>query len=596
MKKFAKPMKIATVFIAIALIIPSLVGIYNFLINRETKTVLLKIDGEKIYKEDFDVKYSELAERIKTIETSIKESKNIKDEDYKALPEEIVKGYVLTSFIQEKLNDILSNNLGIKVSKKEVTDKYSEYETQLGGNKNLVLALQQQGFTVEAFREEIKSQLIDEKRLEEIKSKITITDEELMQTYDTLKYSTYVDKTFEESKEEIRETLLNNKATIYQSSMLENILDNAKFVYEDETIKPVVDKLLEVIYEDGEYKLKLINVISEYINSYVEMGLGANDEFNSKFKDLLKEDLSKQIRIKDAALKENIKLNEDLLPRFQLQYILNDYVSYLYKTYNPEESEMKAVFESNRSEFNIQNTVSGNIIGKTFTPTEEDFKNFEAKAKEIKESITKDNFEAKAKELSKDPGSATNGGNLGKADINNYVAEFRDAISKANVGDIIGPVKTQFGYHIIEILSKDETNPNMVDARHILIIPEATFGKKQAQKEVDEIKALIESGKLTWEEISANKTTKYSGFDIFDTFSKVTKDSAISILGYNKEFNDKLFSLKVNDFITQDSNTSYVLVQKTSEIPFKEVTFEEAKDKIKVILTNIYITKHLREI
>src|SRR5207237_9869619 len=61
-----------------------------------------------------------------------------------------------------------------------------------------------------------------------------------------------------------------------------------------------------------------------------------------------------------------------------------------------------------------------------------------------------------AKQYSEDPGSAKNGGDLGWAERSSFVAPFADALFGMHVGEIKGPVKTQFGYHIIRL---DEIQP-----------------------------------------------------------------------------------------------------------------------------------------
>ncbi len=65
-------------------------------------------------------------------------------------------------------------------------------------------------------------------------------------------------------------------------------------------------------------------------------------------------------------------------------------------------------------------------------------------------------FGALAQQYSKDPGSAHNGGDLGWAERSAFVAPFADALFGMAVGEIKGPVKTQFGYHIIRL---DEIQP-----------------------------------------------------------------------------------------------------------------------------------------
>jgi len=56
-----------------------------------------------------------------------------------------------------------------------------------------------------------------------------------------------------------------------------------------------------------------------------------------------------------------------------------------------------------------------------------------------------------AKQYSQDPGSAHNGGDLGWAERSSFVAPFADALYGMSVGEIKGPVKTQFGYHVIRL-------------------------------------------------------------------------------------------------------------------------------------------------
>ncbi|HUN75005.1 MAG TPA: peptidyl-prolyl cis-trans isomerase [Steroidobacteraceae bacterium] len=61
------------------------------------------------------------------------------------------------------------------------------------------------------------------------------------------------------------------------------------------------------------------------------------------------------------------------------------------------------------------------------------------------------NFASLAKQYSDDPGSAQQGGELGWSDRTSFVAPFADALFSMKPNEIAGPVKTQFGYHIIQL-------------------------------------------------------------------------------------------------------------------------------------------------
>ena len=60
-------------------------------------------------------------------------------------------------------------------------------------------------------------------------------------------------------------------------------------------------------------------------------------------------------------------------------------------------------------------------------------------------------FEEVAQQKSLCP-SGKKGGNLGWFGRGQMIKEFEDACFAAKKGDILGPVKTQFGYHIIKVI------------------------------------------------------------------------------------------------------------------------------------------------
>jgi peptidyl-prolyl cis-trans isomerase D len=65
-----------------------------------------------------------------------------------------------------------------------------------------------------------------------------------------------------------------------------------------------------------------------------------------------------------------------------------------------------------------------------------------------------EDFAKVAKEVSKDTGSGANGGDLGWFGKGRMVPEFEQAAFGAPIGTVVGPVKTQFGYHLIEVQEK----------------------------------------------------------------------------------------------------------------------------------------------
>jgi len=107
-----------------------------------------------------------------------------------------------------------------------------------------------------------------------------------------------------------------------------------------------------------------------------------------------------------------------------------------------------------------------------------------AKAQDVRAKIVAGgSFEELAKAESDDTGSGANGGALGDFTRGRMVPQFEEAAFKLPVNEVSEPVKTQFGYHIIQVQKHD--TKSMED-----VTPEITekIGPEMAQKGVDAIK------------------------------------------------------------------------------------------------------------
>jgi hypothetical protein len=122
----------------------------------------------------------------------------------------------------------------------------------------------------------------------------------------------------------------------------------------------------------------------------------------------------------------------------------------------------------------------------------------EAEALALAKSIRKEldggaDFAALAKKHSACP-SKSKGGDLGEFAANRMVQPFSDAVKAMKVNDLSEPVKTEFGYHVIQRLPLAAGSPkDNLHARHILIrVAEASAGpeamRQNFQKLVDDLR------------------------------------------------------------------------------------------------------------
>lgn len=82
----------------------------------------------------------------------------------------------------------------------------------------------------------------------------------------------------------------------------------------------------------------------------------------------------------------------------------------------------------------------------------------EDEAKKIRaEIVAGADFADMAKKNSTDPGTGPNGGDLGCGDPSQFVAEFAQAVNTLKLNELSQPVKTQFGYHLVEVTKRTKS-------------------------------------------------------------------------------------------------------------------------------------------
>lgn len=106
-------------------------------------------------------------------------------------------------------------------------------------------------------------------------------------------------------------------------------------------------------------------------------------------------------------------------------------------------------------------------------------------------------FSTLATIYSEDLNSAPGGGYLGPAIKQTYVPAFSDAAMSLKVGQVSPIVETPYGFHIIQLISKEG---DMFNARHILLKPQYTsIDRAKAFSKLDSIKNLIVSDSMKFE-------------------------------------------------------------------------------------------------
>lgn len=122
-----------------------------------------------------------------------------------------------------------------------------------------------------------------------------------------------------------------------------------------------------------------------------------------------------------------------------------------------------------------------------------------ARAEEVRLKLTRgEDFASLAKRYSDDPGSATQGGDLGLVKRGSFVPEFEAMAYSLEPGQLSPVTETDFGFHVIELI---ERRGNLIHCRHILLKPEITDEDLSMSKaKMDSVRQQIKDGKITFSE------------------------------------------------------------------------------------------------
>ena len=583
----------------IAMLITGILFLKNniFEASKGNREVIATVNGIKIYRDDFERETYSLKNQLNEINQQKMQQlaqAGVNTDNIKNIPDEIVNQYVLQLLINKEILLSSAKNFGIRVSGLTVNKEFKAYQKQSKlGKDEFSQYLRSVGYNVTSFKKMIKDQKTVDKMREKLFADDKVTDEEVKKAYERNKYTqAFENQEFEDVKDQIKENMKQDKDIMILNSFIAKAKQKAKIEFKDEEFKKMYTNITTPVAQSGEYKYTNADVNEQIVNAVSQTQEGYSPKMVNDLKGMLKINLGKFIQIANKAKAAGIKADADLVGVDQLRDYSQKYYNYLIDTYKPDNAALQARFDSKRDSYDTKNSIGGYVIGEEYQAGENDFAVAKKQAEEIMKTTNKDNFAEKAREFSKDPGSAKNGGSLGEtADLSKLVPEFANAVKNGKAGDIVGPIKTQFGYHIIYIQSKDPKDENVAKISHILITPTISEASKQKViKKIQDLKAEIESKKVTWSTVE--KQDKYN-FSIKERFKKLVKTDAIPGIGMNKELMDQIFALQVNGFLERNDATGYYLIAKTSEIPFTQATFENSKERVRLELAHEYADKQL---
>lgn len=168
-------------------------------------------------------------------------------------------------------------------------------------------------------------------------------------------------------------------------------------------------------------------------------------------------DFRKQVNVSDADAQKYFAdhKNEFIVPeRVKVEFVVLSLEAFQ-RGVQVSDEEVKKFYDENLSRYQVaeERRASHILIPAAASATPEEKSKAKAQAEDLLAQVKANpkKFGELAAKFSKDPGSAEKGGDLGFFGHGLMVKPFDDAAFAMKVGEIVGPIETQYGYHVIRL-------------------------------------------------------------------------------------------------------------------------------------------------
>ncbi|RBP51398.1 SurA N-terminal domain-containing protein [Arenicella xantha] len=250
-----------------------------------------------------------------------------------------------------------------------------------------------------------------------------------------------------------------------------------------------------------------------------------------------------------------------------------------------EEDVLLAAYEDYKAGFASNETRTTRHILLSTTGDEDEQEQLAKAESLVSELRAGADFAELAEANSQDPGSASNGGSLGDVERGEMVAEFDEALFALPVQEISDPVKSPFGYHIIQVEKVNATEPEPFAVMRFELLEEEQ--QQQAEERVVELaeqlrNLLFENAdSLEVAAAAANLEVQSSAFFARDAGQGVAATDAVR----EAAFSEAVLDDGVNSELIETSSGVYVAVRKLDFSPAQAKPLDEVRAQIKSTLT-----------
>jgi peptidyl-prolyl cis-trans isomerase D len=253
------------------------------------------------------------------------------------------------------------------------------------------------------------------------------------------------------------------------------------------------------------------------------------------------------------------------------------------------DDELKSIYQQGITQFQVPDRVHAeHILLTTVGKPDAEVTEVKKKAEDVLAQAKKKgaNFEDLAKKYSEDPGSKVKGGDLGWLTHGQTVPEFDKAVFSTPPGQVSDLIKTEYGYHIIKVLEKENAHTKTFEE-----VKDSLRTPYLLQK-VDQQAASI-GGDMSSQIRQSNKTTLDDLAQKFHLTVAETRplgpNDPVLELGNSQDIKDEIIRLRPNELsLPLRTDRGYVVLSLKQTIPAHPGTLDEVRS---TIVTELRATK-----
>jgi peptidyl-prolyl cis-trans isomerase D len=267
---------------------------------------------------------------------------------------------------------------------------------------------------------------------------------------------------------------------------------------------------------------------------------------------------------------------------------------------NPTDADLQAAYNQNVANFRMPERVHvRHILLMTQGKPASDDAKIKAKAEDlVKQLRAGADFAEMAKKNSEDPGSAPKGGDLDWVTRGQMVAEFEKACFSLKPGVISDPIKTQYGYHIIQVLAHEDARvKSFAEVKDDL-------AKQWKDQRVNDIMQRISDtaqAALQKDPDHPDKVAADLGMQVVHA-DGIAPGQPVPEVGANQDFDQAIASLKKGEVSPpiSPSPNKLVLAEVTGIVPARPSTLDEVRAQIHDAMVtpklNMLVRDHAKEL